>query len=144
VTGRVTPVVRNPVGTLPSGAKVLAMGDTAVTNDPVGGQGANMATRCAAVYLDSILDHGEKPFDEEFMRGSFARFWDVARHATLFTNDLLEPPPAHVFDTLVAAQTNVEVAHRFAQLFEDPSDYNGWLTDPAVAAQYLTDAAARA
>ncbi|WP_143264433.1 styrene monooxygenase/indole monooxygenase family protein, partial [Amycolatopsis kentuckyensis] len=43
--GRITPVVRRPVGTLPSGAKVLAMGDTAVTNDPIGGQGANMAAR---------------------------------------------------------------------------------------------------
>jgi 2-polyprenyl-6-methoxyphenol hydroxylase-like FAD-dependent oxidoreductase len=144
LAGRITPVVRHPVGTLPSGAKVLAMGDTAVTNDPVGGQGANMATRCAAAYLDSILDYGDKPYDEEFMHSSFARFWEFARHSTLFTNDLLQPPSAPILETLGAAQANSEVAHRFAQLFEDPSDYEGWLTDPAAAAQYLKDTAARA
>jgi 2-polyprenyl-6-methoxyphenol hydroxylase-like FAD-dependent oxidoreductase len=144
ITGRVTPVVRDAVGTLPSGAKVLAMGDAAVTNDPVGGQGANMATRCAAVYQDAILEHGDKPFDEEFMSRSFDRFWAHARHATRFNSDLLEPPPPHVVDTLIAAQTIPEVAQRFAQLFPDPAGYEGWLTDPEASARFLSEARARA
>ncbi|MEQ0560915.1 styrene monooxygenase/indole monooxygenase family protein [Amycolatopsis sp. NEAU-NG30] len=137
--GRITPVVRHPVGTLPSGAKVLAMGDTAVTNDPVGGQGANMAARAARAYQDAIVDRGDRPFDEEFMHDAFARYWRHARHATRFTNDLLAPPPAHVLATLDTAQRVPRVAHRFAHLFENPADYEGWLGDPDAAMQYLRD-----
>ncbi|MCR6483281.1 oxygenase [Amycolatopsis sp. OK19-0408] len=135
--GRITPVVRHPVGTLPSGAKVLAMGDTAVTNDPVGGQGANMAARAARAYQDAIVERADRPFDEEFMHAAFARYWQHARHATRFTNDLLAPPPDHVLATLDTAQRVPEVAHRFAHLFENPADYEGWLGDPEAAMAYL-------
>ncbi|MFK0248693.1 styrene monooxygenase/indole monooxygenase family protein [Amycolatopsis azurea] len=135
--GRVLPIVRDPVGTLPSGAKVLAMGDTAVTNDPIAGQGANMAAYAAAVYERRILDHGDRPFDEAFLRGTFAEYWERAQHATRLSNDLLAPPPDHVLATLEAAQTAPEVARRFANIFADPADYAGWLTDEEIARAYL-------
>ncbi|WP_410658053.1 styrene monooxygenase/indole monooxygenase family protein [Amycolatopsis sp. lyj-112] len=135
--GRVLPIVREPVGTLPSGAKVLAMGDAAVTNDPVAGQGANMAAHAAAVYEQSILDHGDRPFDEEFQRRTFAEYWEKAQHATRLSNDFLAPPPDHVLATLEAAQTVPEVAHRFAHIFENPADYAAWLTDEKVSLDYL-------
>lgn len=141
--GRITPIVRHPVGTLPSGAKVLAMGDTAVTNDPVGGQGANMAARAARAYQEAIVERADRPFDEEFMHDAFARYWRHARHATRFTNDLLAPPPEHVLATLDAAQRVPEVAHRFAHLFENPAGYEGWLADPQAAYSYLEEVAAR-
>jgi len=140
--GRITPVVRHPVGTLPSGAKVLAMGDTAVTNDPVGGQGANMAARAAHAYQEAIVARGDRPFDEEFMHDAFARYWHHARHATRFNNDLLAPPPEHILATLDTAQRVPEVAHRFAHLFENPADYEDWLGNPEAAMQYLRETAA--
>jgi styrene monooxygenase A-like protein len=140
--GRVTPVVRDPVGTLDSGAKVLAMGDTAVTNDPIGGQGANMAAHCAAAYQRTILEQGDKPFDTEFMYRSFDRYWETAQHAVRFSNDLLVPPPPHVLATFEAAQANPVVAHRFAQIFNDNSDYTAWLADEKVAWDYLEDVSA--
>jgi len=115
------------VGTLPSGAKVLAMGDTAVTNDPVGGQGANMAARAARAYQEAIVERADRPFDEEFMHDAFARYWKHARHATRFNNDLLAPPPDPVMATLDSAQSVPEVAHRFAYLFDNPADYEDWL-----------------
>ncbi|TCO55221.1 2-polyprenyl-6-methoxyphenol hydroxylase-like FAD-dependent oxidoreductase [Actinocrispum wychmicini] len=139
--GKVTPVVRDPVGTLDFGAKVLAMGDTAVTNDPIAGQGANMAAHCAAAYQQTILDQGDRPFDEEFMRRAFDRFWQTAKHAVRFSNDLLSPPPPHVLATFQAAQENPVVAHRFAALFNDNSDYTAWLTDEKVAMAYLASLA---
>ncbi|UUV34175.1 FAD-dependent oxidoreductase [Amycolatopsis roodepoortensis] len=135
--GRVLPIVRDPVGTLPSGAKVLAMGDAAVTNDPIAGQGANMAAHAAAVYERRVLDHGDRPFDEAFLRGTFAEYWEKAQHATRLSNDLLGPPPDHVLATLEAAQTAPEVARRFANIFADPVDYAGWLTDADTARAYL-------
>lgn len=135
--GRITPIVRDPIGRLPSGALVLAMGDTAVTNDPIAGQGANLAAHCAAAYQARIVEHGDAAFDEAFMRGSFADFWSRASVTTRFSNDLLAPPLPHVLATLEAAQSAPEVAHRFAHLFDDPSDYEGWLTDEAEALRYL-------
>jgi 2-polyprenyl-6-methoxyphenol hydroxylase-like FAD-dependent oxidoreductase len=141
--GSIAPIVRHPVGTLPSGKVVLAMGDTAVTNDPVAGQGANMASYAARTYQEAILAHGDRPFDEQFMHDAFARYWARARHATRFTNDLLAPPPDWVLATLAAAQTVPEIAHRFAELFENPADYTGWLTDETAACQYIEEATAR-
>lgn len=141
--GSILPIVRHPVGVLPSGRRVLAMGDTAVTNDPVSGQGANLAAYAARTYQEAILARGDGPFDVQFMRDAFARYWARARHATRFSNDLLAPPRAWVLDTLSAAQTVPEVAHRFAALFENPADYTGWLTDETAARTYLDGARAR-
>ena len=56
LVGGLTPVVRNPVGTLPTGRSVLGMADAVVLNDPITGQGANNAVRCAEIYLESILE----------------------------------------------------------------------------------------
>jgi 2-polyprenyl-6-methoxyphenol hydroxylase-like FAD-dependent oxidoreductase len=113
------------------------MGDIAVTNDPFSGQGANMASRAALSCMQTILDRGDQPFDEEFMRDAFGRYWEVAQHATRFSNDLLAPPSDHVVATLVAAAEYPQVAHRFSQLFSNPTDYTGWLTDKQVALTYL-------
>ena len=41
LVGAFTPEVRHVVGTLPSGRQVMALGDTAHSLDPIGGQGAN-------------------------------------------------------------------------------------------------------
>jgi hypothetical protein len=143
LTGRITPVVRHGVGTLATGEHVLAMGDTAITNDPIAGQGANNAVHCARIYQQLIVEQGDRPFDAEFMTTCFDRYWDYARHSTRFNNDLLAPPPAHILETLQAAQEYPEVAHRFAHLFNDPTDYEPWLGDEQVARDYLKEVAAR-
>lgn len=76
-------------------ASVLGMEDVVVANDPVTGQGANNA-HCADIYFRSILDHGDRPFDEEWMRHTFEKYWDYVRHPTAYTNIMLGPPPDHV------------------------------------------------
>ena len=40
LVGRIAPTVRQPFGILPSGKLLMPLGDTAVTFDPSGGQGA--------------------------------------------------------------------------------------------------------
>ncbi|NMO55228.1 oxygenase [Actinoplanes sp. TBRC 11911] len=142
--GRITPTVRHPVGTLPSGAKVLALGDTAVTNDPLAGQGANLAAYAARSYASVILEQGDRAFDEGFMRASFARFWTVGRYATRFSNDLLAPPAAHMPALFQTAQVVPEVARRFVGVFENPATYTEWATDGTAAMRYLEEARARA
>ncbi|MFI6509085.1 styrene monooxygenase/indole monooxygenase family protein [Streptosporangium sp. NPDC050855] len=140
LSGRFTPVVRRPVATLPSGAAVLGVADVVVLNDPITGQGANNAAKCAASYLESILERGGRPFDATWMAQVFERYWQDARHATTWTNALLAPPPPHVVEILGAADRLPEVASRFVNGFDDPSDFAGWFLDPAGTAEYLARA----
>ncbi|MER8104605.1 styrene monooxygenase/indole monooxygenase family protein [Kitasatospora sp. NPDC094016] len=137
LAGRFTPVVRHPVGELPGGGAVLGVADVVVLNDPITGQGSNNAARCAAGYLDAILAHGDKPFDRDFMRAAFDRFWRTARPSTVWSNAMLAPPPEHVLRLLGAAGRLQPVADRFANAFDDPADLEQWFLDPAKAAAYL-------
>jgi 2-polyprenyl-6-methoxyphenol hydroxylase-like FAD-dependent oxidoreductase len=139
LTGGYTPMVRFPVGELPSGGAVLGMADVVVANDPITGQGSNNAAKCAAVYLDSILRRGDEPYDRQWMEATFERYWDYAQHVTNWTNALLQPPPEHVLKILGAAQANETVARRFVNGFSDPSDFQHWFMDPVKADAYLAE-----
>ncbi|SEO97432.1 styrene monooxygenase/indole monooxygenase family protein [Actinacidiphila rubida] len=142
LTGRLTPTVREPVAQLPSGGLVLGAADVVVANDPVTGQGSNNAAKCAAVYLESILAHGDEPFDAAWMRAVFDRFWSVAEPVTRWTNAMLAPPPAHVLDLLGAGAAHPEVADRIANGFDDPADFAEWFYEPEQAGVFLAEAAA--
>jgi hypothetical protein len=137
LAGRYAPVVRFPVGTLPSGGTVLGMADVVVANDPITGQGSNNASKCAAIYLGQILEHGTGPYDQQFMQDTFDRFWDYVQYPTTWTNAMLQPPPPHAVQVLGAAGQHQEIADRFANGFNDPRDLFAWFMDPAKAAGYL-------
>lgn len=140
--GGFAPVVRRPVATLPSGGRVLGMGDVVVANDPITGQGSNMAAKCAAVYLDAILDHGDRPFDATFMERAFETFWSQhGRATTEWTNMTLLPLPPHVRALMEAAGQYPPIAKRYLEAFDDPNDFAGWFTDPNEAAAYLAEIA---
>ncbi|HEX8079025.1 MAG TPA: styrene monooxygenase/indole monooxygenase family protein [Jatrophihabitans sp.] len=136
--GGFAPAVRHPVATLPSGGRVLGMGDVVVTNDPITGQGSNLAAKCAAVYLDRILQHGDRPFDSTFMEGAFEAFWTLhGRATTQWTNMMLLPPPPHVLEILGAASQIPAIGNRYIESFDDPNDFDEWFMDPDKAAAYL-------
>ncbi|BBB00040.1 putative oxygenase subunit [Actinacidiphila reveromycinica] len=137
LSGRLTPTVRRPVGELPSGGLVLGVADVVVANDPVTGQGANNASRCAAVYLERITAHGDRPFDRAWMQAAFDRYWEVAAPVTKWTNAMLAPPPEHVLSLIGAAGELQPVADRFANGFDDPADFEEWFYDPEPARGYL-------
>lgn len=141
LAGRYAPTVRRPVGQLPSGGLVLGVGDVVVTNDPITGQGSNSASKCAASYLESILSRGELPFDEAWMRSTFDRYWDTARHVTKWTNAMLGAPPEHVLRLIGAAGQLPQVANRFANGFDDPADFENFFYEPEKTNAYLAEAA---
>lgn len=137
--GGYTPVVRRPVGELPSGNVVFGMADVVVANDPITGQGSNNATHCAEMYLQDILAH-DGPFDRAWMERTFERYWDYAKHVTDWTNAMLQPPPPHVLEIIGAASQNPVVARRFVNGFADPTDFQHWFMDPEKAAAFLAEA----
>ncbi|MFF7251283.1 styrene monooxygenase/indole monooxygenase family protein [Embleya sp. NPDC008237] len=144
LSGAFTPVVRRPVAELPSGGLALGIADVVVANDPITGQGANSAARAAAVYLAAIVEHGDKPFDRDWMQETFERFWAYARHSVKFTTALLAPPPEHVVRLLAAGNEHQEVADRVARAIDTPADFENFLYEPERTNAYLSEVAARA
>ncbi|MFI6641281.1 styrene monooxygenase/indole monooxygenase family protein [Streptomyces sp. NPDC050504] len=141
LAGRYAPTVRTPVGRLPGGGAVLGVADVVVANDPITGQGSNSASKCAAAYLDAIVERGEGAFDEAWMRATFDRYWETARHVTKWTNAMLGELPEHVAGLLGAGNGAQAVADRFANGFNDPSDFEGYFYDPEKTAAYLAEVA---
>lgn len=137
--GGYTPVVRKPVGELPSGNVVFGMADVVVANDPITGQGSNNATHCAEMYLQDMLAH-DGPYDRAWMERTFERYWNYAQHVTNWTNAMLQPPPPHVLEIIGAASQNPVVAKRFVNGFADPTDFQHWFMDPDKAAAFLAEA----
>ncbi|MBR8742213.1 styrene monooxygenase/indole monooxygenase family protein [Nocardiopsis sp. MG754419] len=142
-----TPQVRNPVGRLPSGGKVLGMADVVVTMDPYTGQSWNNSTRCAHAYLEAILERGDGTFDEEFLVSAFERFWEFGQANQMwaeFASTLWESdPPPHLGLVLEAAVKYPEIGDRWIQGWDDPSDFRNWLFDPDAATQYVQEVRAR-
>ncbi|WP_327704897.1 FAD-binding oxidoreductase [Streptomyces decoyicus] len=137
LAGRYAPTVRNPIGRLPSGGLVLGVADVVVANDPITGQGSNSASKCAASYLASIVERGDQPFDGDWMQTAFDRYWNTAQHVTKWTNAMLAPPPEHILNLIGAAGQLQPVADRFANGFNDPSDFENFFYEPEKTNAYL-------
>jgi len=139
LAGRFPPTVRKPVATLPSGRKVLGLGDAVCLNDPITGQGSNNASKAAAVYLKRILDREDQAFDADWMQGTFDAYWDYAQWVVQWTNMMLMPPPDFVLEIMGTACVEPRLAHRMANGFDDPRDFFPWFADPTEAAAYLQE-----
>jgi 2-polyprenyl-6-methoxyphenol hydroxylase-like FAD-dependent oxidoreductase len=139
IQGAFTPVVRRGWAPLANGRFVMAVGDTHVTNDPVAGQGANAASASAFALAASILDAlgTERPFDEAFCRAAEERMWVAVAPATHWTNALLQPPPPHVVDVLVAGSQEPRVADAIANAFMIPENILGACATPEAAAAFV-------
>lgn len=140
LAGRFAPTVRKPVALLPSGRAILGMADVVCLNDPITGQGSNNASKCAAVYLQAILECAG-PYDAVWMNATFETYWSYARFVTEWTNHMLLPPPPHVLALLGAAASKPAIAHWFANAFDDPRRYFPRLVDPVAAQRFIEDAA---
>jgi hypothetical protein len=140
LTGRFPPTVRRPVAELPSGALVVGLADAIMLNDPITGQGSNNASKMAAAYTSAIVDHGDAAWDRGSLEAVFDRFWDdYGQYVTTWTNALLSPPPPHVLQLLGAGNESRAIAHRFANGFDDPTDFFEWFMTPDKAERFLAE-----
>ncbi len=137
--GRISPVVRRPVGLLPSGAPVLGMADVVVLNDPLTSQGSNNAIKSASFYLDAITGH-DGAFDAAWMRRTFDNFWrGWAQWATAWTNAWLQPANEHQRDVVDAATRHPGVAWQMAAGFDDARLFSPWWFSPAAAEAFIAE-----
>ena len=77
------------------------------------------------------------------MEQTFESFWMFyGRYVTEWTNALLSPPPKHVLKLLTAGNESPQLAHRFANGFDNPQDFFEWFMDPHKAHEYLAEVGA--
>ena len=137
--GRFAPVVRRPVGTLPSGAHVLGMADVVVLNDPLTSQGANNAIKSASFYLEAITGH-DGDLDAAWMQRTFDNFWrGWAQWATTWTNAWLQPSTEHQRRVVDAASEHPAIAARIAAGFDDARLFSPWWFDAAAAEEFIAE-----
>jgi 2-polyprenyl-6-methoxyphenol hydroxylase-like FAD-dependent oxidoreductase len=136
--GAITPTVRRPYCEVAPGRFVMAIGDAFVTNDPLGAQGANLASATAAVVAEAISQ--DVAFDEVFCRAVARKMWAVAEPVTNFNNSLLLPPKPHVEAIYRAANQDPTVADAFCAKWAYPAEMWAVAATPDGAAAFLAAA----
>ncbi|PLZ96513.1 oxygenase [Fischerella thermalis CCMEE 5268] len=137
VQGAITPVVRQPVGHLPSGAIVMGIGDAVILHDPLAAQGANNATKMAHLVKQRIIEHGNQRFDESWMQSVFDEFWNYAQYTQTLTDCFLNPPE-HMQDIMVAMAQNPEVLKDHFNGMNHPPSIAAWF-DAESSKKYLAE-----
>ncbi|MEX0287230.1 MAG: styrene monooxygenase/indole monooxygenase family protein [Paracoccaceae bacterium] len=148
--GSVRPCYKKPVGHLPSGNIVMAVGDTANTVDPIGGQGANNCYRQIRRILSEMKDNAAGDYSEAWMNATFDKYVDEIGWSTnRFNNTLLEPLTkagqrvliAQYGSTGRADDTSVQqqIANAFCDNFDDPNAMTDYFHDDAKAKAWLDE-----
>jgi hypothetical protein len=148
LAGKVTPTIRRPAATLPSGRAVAALGDTAISYDPIAAQGANSGVKQARHLVNAIVSRGAEPFDAAWIERTFEEFFGQhARYAFAFSNLLLEPITEPAKELLIAqygsdgrrANTSAQqrIADAFFENFNDPRLLTPAFTDMTTARQVI-------
>ena len=148
LVGSVTPTVREPVGRLPSGRVVMPLGDTAISLDPIGGQGANLGNKFARHIVAAVAAAPDATFDAGWMTRTFEAFWADHGAATVtFNNVLLEPMSAagklllisqHGSDGL-SNTPKQRIANAVLENFFDPRQITNAFVDIAAARKLIAE-----
>jgi 2-polyprenyl-6-methoxyphenol hydroxylase-like FAD-dependent oxidoreductase len=138
LVGKVLPIVRRPVAKLPSGRLVTALGDAAMVVDPITGQGSGNGSKMAKNLVESIIAHGDRPFDAAFMTSTFDRYFARRGHfSSVFTRLLLEPISEPVKEALIAQYGTNGVERNGRQMLADAFHEN--FNDPTTLTETLLD-----
>lgn len=131
LVGGVTPRMRRPVGTSPSGALLLGGGDMVCRMDPPGSQGVNSAVYCGFHYSAAILRNPDGPFDRSWMEETASEWLTEAAYpAARWTGAMLEPP-REIQDLIPAAQQDSRLADMLAETFARPASISSLMAAAA-------------
>lgn len=151
LVGGVAPTVRAAVGRLPSGRAVMPLGDTAISMDPIGGQGANLGNKYAR-HLVRAVAAAEGKLDDAWMATTFESFWADHGAATVRFNNLLLEPLTPAGRTVMIAQNGSDgesdtpaqrIADAVVENFEDPRRHTPAFWDPAAARALVAERSGR-
>jgi 2-polyprenyl-6-methoxyphenol hydroxylase-like FAD-dependent oxidoreductase len=140
LTGAVTQLVRRGVGHTAGGHPVAALGDTAISYDPIAGQGAQGGLVQAAALVHRAAAH-DGPFDTAWLTAAFEEFYDHrGRSAQLVTQLFLSDPAFAEIGGLffAAASTSPRFAGKLFGLLDDPRRFDG-VTSEDTAKALITE-----
>ena len=125
--GAVTPTVRRAVATTRNGHPVAAIGDAAVSFDPIGGQGAQNAVVQSALLIRALKEHKGK-ITYEWLQDQFNRHWDhraeaAAEVTRLFLGDAKYAMHAELL--FPAAAVNPKIGSAFFDFLSEPKPLLG-------------------
>jgi hypothetical protein len=140
----ILPVVRKPVGTLPTGRHVLGIGDIVVTNDPVGAQGANLASKIARFLGGRIVERAGEPFDADWMQQQADDFWEQDARYSYTLSSLLLDVTEPCKELLVAATTSQAIADEFFAAFDNPKTLWPWIEGVSGVREHVSAVIGRA
>jgi 2-polyprenyl-6-methoxyphenol hydroxylase-like FAD-dependent oxidoreductase len=154
LVGKFPPTVRKPVGRLPSGRLLAGVGDTVMSLDPIFAQGANNGNKMVRNLVESIIAHGDKSFDAQWLTDTFETFWNRHGYATYtMTNMMLKEPTLGMKELLFAqygsdgrfdnTSPEQQLANFFADCVNDPASTLPLLQDRRKVHQLIEKATGR-
>ncbi|HEX2690149.1 MAG TPA: styrene monooxygenase/indole monooxygenase family protein [Kofleriaceae bacterium] len=150
LVGSVTPTVREPVGRLPSGRIVMPIGDSAISLDPIAGQGANLGNKLARHIVAAVAAAPDARFDPGWMTRTFEAFWADHGAATVAFNNLLLEPMTAAGRLLLISQYGSDgisdspqqrIANALFENFVDPRRSTQAFADERAARKLVTERA---
>lgn len=120
--GSVAPTTRRAVATTASGHPLAAIGDAAISFDPIGGQGAQTAVIQAALLVRALKIYDGK-ITYDWLQDQFERHWAYrGEAATEVTRLFLGDPKyaTHAELLFPAAAVNVDIGTAFLGLLSEP------------------------
>ncbi|MCP1845599.1 flavin-dependent dehydrogenase [Bradyrhizobium sp. USDA 4524] len=125
--GAVSPTARRAVARTKNGHAVAAIGDAAVSFDPLGGQGAQNAVVQSVLLIRALKEHKDR-ITYEWLQDQFNKHWDHrAEAATEVTRLLLgdEKYATHAELLFPAAAVNATVGSAFFDFLSEPQPLLG-------------------
>ncbi|MGC0365324.1 hypothetical protein ABH922_003308 [Rhodococcus sp. 27YEA15] len=140
--GAVTPTVRRAIGTTANGHVVAAIGDTAISFDPVAGQGAQNTAVQVAALVAAARDH-EGEFSAEWLSDQFEKHWRSRGNAAAEVTRLFLGDPkyaVHAELLFPAAAVSEPVAAALFGFLSEPDRLTG-IDSRADVSAFIADAA---
>nr|WP_233287014.1 styrene monooxygenase/indole monooxygenase family protein [Bradyrhizobium oropedii] len=125
--GAVSPTARRAVARTKNGHAVAAIGDAAVSFDPLGGQGAQNAVVQSVLLIRALKEHKDR-ITYEWLQDQFDKHWDHrAKAATEVTRLFLgdKKYAAHAELLFPAAAVNAKIGSAFFDFLSEPQPLLG-------------------
>jgi hypothetical protein len=122
LAGAVTPLVRSPVSTLPSGRPAMAIGDLFATVDPLCAQGGNTAAKVGHHVAEAIAARGGQPPTLAWLQDVAEGAWrEIVRWAVQFSDVMTSVPmPEDMASNLEATGSSVDARRGFVAGIDAP------------------------
>lgn len=114
------PIIRKPY-LMVEDTLVLGCGDSVSLNDPITGQGSNLASYCAEQLADLLLEKKDVSWNHGIGEDYWQRVQYRVEAVTRWTNAMTSPLPEHVLQLLFECSQDQTKANEFAKWFDDPT-----------------------